>query len=261
MIAKIKPANLGPGELPVRSALILILLISVQAVFAQSENSFNGLQQGVGPEPDYSVFDDDSEDEDALAYNDDIDYEDDDESDDDESDIEANLLPSLASPAAASGPPARTGNGLQQNASPSARDGNGLQLRSSGGQAERRLSFDEAMRTLGGAGFLWDPFFGTGNISFAGHHAAFSTGYPGEQIPVLLDSREILTLSAPHLENGLLRFPESFVNGLKRAFDSPSLNEQSRYRIAAIVVDPGHGGKDPGAQSTHRINGKNVQVS
>ena len=28
-----------------------------------------------------------------------------------------------------------------------------------------------------------------------------------------------------------------------------------------IVIDPGHGGKDPGANQVHKINGKNVNPS
>jgi N-acetylmuramoyl-L-alanine amidase len=228
-----------------RTGLFLVLLVSVQALFAQSDNSANGLQQRVGREPNYSLPDDD-DDDDAEAY---------DEEYDDESDIEANLLPPLGSASDNTTPPAR--NGLQQSAAvqTGSTPGNGLQQ---GGRAE--LSQDEALRTLGGV-FSWDPFFEIGTITRAGHHAVFSAGISGEQSLVLFDSREILTLPSPYRENGLLRFPETFVSGLKRAFDSSIQNEQSHYRIAAIVVDPGHGGKDPGAQGTHKINGKTITAS
>jgi N-acetylmuramoyl-L-alanine amidase len=259
MITRVNAIAKSSGRL----SLPLILLISARVLFAQSGDSVNGLQTGVGPQADSSLLDD-SDGEDAPAYAGDEEY-------DDESDIEAYLLPPLESvPPAASRnpvPPARTGNGLQQGAPAGSGQGggqsNGLQQgnRSPGGQAERILSQDEALRTLGGAGLSWDPFFGTGNITRLGHRAAFSTGAPGEQVPVLLDSREVLTISAPYIENGLLRFPESSVASLKRALDSSILNEQLRYRIAAIVVDPGHGGKDPGAQGTHKINGRTVTLS
>ena len=41
----------------------------------------------------------------------------------------------------------------------------------------------------------------------------------------------------------------------------PSSEEESRaYSIGAILIDPGHGGKDPGASATFMINGKKTNV-
>jgi N-acetylmuramoyl-L-alanine amidase len=36
-------------------------------------------------------------------------------------------------------------------------------------------------------------------------------------------------------------------------------DDKTRFRIAAIIIDPGHGGKDPGAVGEHRINGKSFK--
>jgi N-acetylmuramoyl-L-alanine amidase len=157
-------------------------------------------------------------------------------------------------------------NGLQQGTNRPADSSGGPETGNApvGGRnsLEPSLSLDDALKSLGpDPAFRWDPLFRTGNISLSGHHASFGAAYPGEEAPVILDSREILSLPAPWLENGLLRFPESFVAGIKRAFDDSILNEQFRYRIAAIVVDPGHGGKDPGARGTHTINGKSMTLS
>jgi N-acetylmuramoyl-L-alanine amidase len=241
----------GAGTYPRNPAqimmiLLLILILLPPPVFVQAGNSVNGLQQGVGQETDSALPGDF---EDTAAYNNDETY-----TGDDESDIEEHLLPSLDEPPiliSASSPAgaAKTNNGLQQ------------EFRAST-LTERSLSLDETLSNLGAVpDFRWDPLFKTGNISLFGHYAAFSAGHPGEQLPVILDSREILTLPAPWLENGLLRFPESFVTALKQAFNDALINDQFRYRIAAIVVDPGHGGKDPGAQGTHTINGKTLKLS
>jgi N-acetylmuramoyl-L-alanine amidase len=126
---------------------------------------------------------------------------------------------------------------------------------------ESSFGLDEVLKALGSSPALrWDPFFSTGVFSAGGHYAAFNAALRGDKSTVILDSLEILNLPAPYLENGALRFPESFVSALKRAFDNRVQDEQNRFRIAAIVVDPGHGGKDPGAKGTLVINGKTVEI-
>jgi N-acetylmuramoyl-L-alanine amidase len=85
-------------------------------------------------------------------------------------------------------------------------------------------------------------------------------------------------VALPYTKGGVLCFPESFVVSAKRAL-SPSLEDKTllpppnstppstprnppspdALRIAAIIIDPGHGGKDPGAIGEHRINGKVVK--
>jgi N-acetylmuramoyl-L-alanine amidase len=106
----------------------------------------------------------------------------------------------------------------------------------------------------------WDPFFGTGVFTVAGHNAAFDTGNPGETGYILLDFREIVPVSTPFIRNGLLWFPEPFIAALKRVLDTAIEDDGSRFRIAAIIVDPGHGGKDAGAVGNHTIDGKPLRV-
>ncbi|GHV88209.1 N-acetylmuramoyl-L-alanine amidase [Spirochaetia bacterium] len=143
-------------------------------------------------------------------------------------------------------------------------------------RGEPTLSLDETLRqlsvstgstavqssgngdTTNRAELRWDPFFGTGVLSVAGHQAAFDTG--GEPGLTILDSRQIFSLPSPYLEDGALRFPETFVAALKRAFDNSIEDDQTRLRIAAIIVDPGHGGKDTGALRTHTVNGRTLNV-
>jgi N-acetylmuramoyl-L-alanine amidase len=134
-----------------------------------------------------------------------------------------------------------------------------------GGSAGKVLSLDQTLKTLGGAPLgevrlRWDPFFQGGVFSVSGHYAAFEAGKAGETGMVLIDSREILTLPSPYLEEGILRFPEKFVVSLQDIFNQSLRDDFSRFRIAAIIVDPGHGGKDSGAIGSHVINGKSLRV-
>ncbi|GHV80202.1 N-acetylmuramoyl-L-alanine amidase [Spirochaetia bacterium] len=102
----------------------------------------------------------------------------------------------------------------------------------------------------------WDPLFRAGILSSGDHSLAFQTGAAGVRNPVVLDNRDVLTLSAPYLEGGALRFPGEFVSAARSALDEYLKQDRSRFRIAAIIVDPGHGGKDNGASGTHTVKGK-----
>ncbi|MDR1178354.1 MAG: N-acetylmuramoyl-L-alanine amidase [Spirochaetaceae bacterium] len=121
------------------------------------------------------------------------------------------------------------------------------------------LSQEETLRRLG-ATMRWDPFFCSGVLLSGEHYAVFGSGSPGESAPVLLDGRELLDLPVPYLNGGLLNFPEAFVSSLKSAIDDIIAGDQDRLRIAAIIVDPGHGGRDAGAIGNHVINGKSLTL-
>jgi len=132
----------------------------------------------------------------------------------------------------------------------------------------RVFNLDETVNILYAANdkerkeFHWDPFFREGSFTIGGHYGAFPTALSaGKSGFLMVDNRDIYTVSLPYQNGGELVFPESFVNTIKEAF-SRSINEDSsHYRIAAIIIDPGHGGKDPGAVSSHTINGKALNVS
>jgi N-acetylmuramoyl-L-alanine amidase len=65
------------------------------------------------------------------------------------------------------------------------------------------------------------------------------------------------------LERGSLRFPEAFVAQVKNTFSRYVEENRSRFRIAAIIIDPGHGGRDPGAtglHTMHTIQGKTITL-
>jgi N-acetylmuramoyl-L-alanine amidase len=129
----------------------------------------------------------------------------------------------------------------------------------------KTYTIEETLSELG-AVLRWDPFFSSGVLSFRGdsRRLNFYSGAEGEKGPVLIDGRDILTLALPYTEKGILRFPEAFVVSVRHVF-SPVLRpspeeDKTRLRIAAIIIDPGHGGKDSGAVGTHVVNGKTVKT-
>jgi N-acetylmuramoyl-L-alanine amidase len=128
---------------------------------------------------------------------------------------------------------------------------------SPGPQSAKTLSLEETLSALGATAELrWDPFFSSGALISGTHEAAFISGREGESGMVLLDHKDILTLPLPFLEQDVLKFPETFLNQIKSTFNRYMEEDRDRFRVAAIIIDPGHGGKDPGASWDHIIQGK-----
>jgi N-acetylmuramoyl-L-alanine amidase len=109
--------------------------------------------------------------------------------------------------------------------------------------------------------FRWDPFLRGGVFSAGDHYGAFNAAAaPGETGFLMLDHREICVVPLPYHEKGELYFPETFVITLGDAFSRYFEDDATRFRIAAIIIDPGHGGKDPGAIGNPTVNGSPLRV-
>lgn len=137
-------------------------------------------------------------------------------------------------------------------------------LRAAAQTGPKILSLDETLARLndlqdGSVEFRWDPIFQTGVFSVLEHYASFQAGAAGESGMALIDGKDVLSPPAPYLEKGQLRFPEAFVTALAGGL-AHAISAESLFRIAAIIVDPGHGGKDTGAIGSHTINGKTVRI-
>ncbi|MDR2184417.1 MAG: N-acetylmuramoyl-L-alanine amidase [Treponema sp.] len=127
------------------------------------------------------------------------------------------------------------------------------------------LTLDEVLTGIvpqgaGPARLRWDPFFQGGVFSVSGHYIAFQTGNAGEEGLVLLDGRTVLPVPLPYLDKGLLCFPPGFAGAVRGALDALIQEDRSRFRIAAVIVDPGHGGRDSGAVGNHTIGARQVKA-
>lgn len=115
------------------------------------------------------------------------------------------------------------------------------------------VSLAETAKRLG-ADLFWDPLSGAITLSCNGHLVNFRIG---EEL-VLFDYRELALLDAPSQTGAGIAVSKTFADRLSSYFET--LPPPVSYRVGAILIDPGHGGKDPGAIGSARVNGKNVDV-
>ncbi len=106
-----------------------------------------------------------------------------------------------------------------------------------------------------GMEFAFDPMSGEGVLEKNGHQLSFRA----KDEVVLQDYKKLSFTDAPVVENGKMLVTKKFIDDADRFFKT-DLTEGG-YKIGAILIDPGHGGKDPGALATYKINGKNVTIN
>jgi N-acetylmuramoyl-L-alanine amidase len=104
-----------------------------------------------------------------------------------------------------------------------------------------------------GMTIYWDSLSESGMIEKNGHQLSFRNG---EKV-VLLDSMLMKITDAPELRNNQLYVSKKFLDDSEEFFNQKS---ELPFKVGAILIDAGHGGKDPGALKTYKINGKNVTI-
>ena len=136
------------------------------------------------------------------------------------------------------------------------------------GAASRNFTLEQTLNTLysldnrGEREFRWDPFLQEGSFNIGGHYGIFSTALQaGRSGFLMIDNREIYPVTLPYMERGELVFPEPFVTTARDALTRSISEDSSHYRIAAIIIDPGHGGNDPGAVREHTFNGSRQRIA
>jgi N-acetylmuramoyl-L-alanine amidase len=99
--------------------------------------------------------------------------------------------------------------------------------------------------------FRWDPYLETGTLYRGNRSLAFAL----EGSFIVLDNRIIESGTVYRNDEGALFADESFISALRKRFPEA---DPSSLSVSTVIIDAGHGGKDPGAVGRH--TGENGQL-
>lgn len=117
----------------------------------------------------------------------------------------------------------------------------------------QNVNLVEATSRLGMT-FYWDTLSGSGILEKNGHQISFKVG----DNFILEDYSKLVLSDSPVSKEGVVFVTESFISEAENLFKTES--SQNGYKIGAILIDPGHGGKDPGAFDSLTIKGKKTTI-
>jgi len=98
-----------------------------------------------------------------------------------------------------------------------------------------------------GASVWYDPLTGTGGFEKNGVYGGFAL----DQACLLWNWKEAVAVPAPRDTGNGIFFDAAFVAEAARRYEAIRAAGADKYRVAAILIDPGHGGKDTGAVGEH----------
>ena len=101
----------------------------------------------------------------------------------------------------------------------------------------------------------YDPFLELGRIQHGGHGVRFAVGSD----EMRTDDGKVLSVTPPTSNDGSVYIDESTATQLK-AIWRPTATDRDEPFVSAIVIDPGHGGRDPGTIGRHVIDGEELVV-
>jgi len=108
-----------------------------------------------------------------------------------------------------------------------------------------------------GAGLEWDPLRDRGVISLGEDRISLGVGLP----LAIINYRLAVAIQAPERRNGAVWLSAEAVTEISSALQQDRLARTAGHlRIAAILIDPGHGGEDPGATGTYMDGKKSVTI-
>jgi N-acetylmuramoyl-L-alanine amidase len=106
------------------------------------------------------------------------------------------------------------------------------------------------------AKLFFDPLTESGYFEKNGHTFSFQVNNP----IVMLDYSKLQVTDCPQKNScGEILVSKRFIQSCTDLFST--LPPETKFRVGAILIDPGHGGKDPGALASHTINGKKITVT
>ncbi len=106
-----------------------------------------------------------------------------------------------------------------------------------------------------GMTLYWDTLSQGGVLEKNGKQISFRVESP----VILLNNEKFLKTDSPQISGGAIFVSNDFLREAENYFSTQNLSEES-FKVGAILIDPGHGGKDSGASMTHKIGGKNVTL-
>jgi N-acetylmuramoyl-L-alanine amidase len=116
------------------------------------------------------------------------------------------------------------------------------------------ISLTEASTQLG-ANLFWDPISSSGILEKNGNSVSFALN----QEIVVYNFRDFAISSPPKMQDDVVFISKDLVSSAKNLFATPKID--SNFKIGAILIDPGHGGKDPGTVGSVKKDGKTIQLN
>lgn len=106
-----------------------------------------------------------------------------------------------------------------------------------------------------GTTLYWDTLSQGGILEKNGKQVSFRVGSP----VILLNNEKFLKTDSPQISGDAIFVSNDFLREIENYFSAQNSSEEN-FKVGAILIDPGHGGKDSGASMTHKIGGKNVTL-
>lgn len=112
--------------------------------------------------------------------------------------------------------------------------------------------YDLAVST--GATFSWNPGMETGELFKKGEVVRFKVGVPF----ILINyTKKMESVEVFRSKNGAVYISQNGADSIRNLFKEKPPAPGSMV-VKAIILDPGHGGKDPGAIGRHVVNGEKI---